>query len=291
LRPHALALRFLAAVVNERELQRLAQGARRTLRDRAQGFGARGHPSHFRDRRPADAEPRQGVVHLGHAVKKQAFVIGLGGLAAFPRAVGQPLRPQREDRLPVRAGVARVKARPPRAVCRGCPFAAKLPFGRRFGERFQPQPTPPARQVAVREPVHEGVMRIRRETHVVEQRRQPFRPRDDEQLLGMRRRDRVEHLLQLGPSQPAALVKARAAERFGGEGPAETSLPGRPHRGERRSLKEFASFHGRFLAVQSITIINEMPKKCLCFFGCKNRRRCPGRRPSSSPRHASVWDL
>jgi hypothetical protein len=38
--------------------QRLAEGARRTFRDRAQGFGARRHPSLFRDRRPADAEPR-----------------------------------------------------------------------------------------------------------------------------------------------------------------------------------------------------------------------------------------
>ncbi|OQC24988.1 MAG: hypothetical protein BWX70_02538 [Verrucomicrobia bacterium ADurb.Bin070] len=250
LRTHTLALRLLAAVVDERKLQRFAQGARRTLRDRAQGFGARGHPSHFRDRRPADAEPRQGVVHLGHAVKKQAFVIGLGGLAAFPRAVGQPLRPQREDRFPVRAGMARVEARPPGPVCRGRPFAAQLPFGRRFGERFQPLPTPPPRQVAIRKPMHEGVVGVRREPHVVEQRRQPFCPRDDERLLGMCRRDRVEHLFQFGPCQPAALVNARAADRFGGEGPAQASLPRRPRRSERRSLKEFASFHIRPPAIR-----------------------------------------
>jgi hypothetical protein len=31
--------------------------------------------------------------------------------------------------------------------------------------------------------VHEGVVRIRRKPHVVEQRRQPFRPRDDERFL------------------------------------------------------------------------------------------------------------
>ena len=100
-----LALHLLAVVVDQPELQRLAERARRTLRHRLQRGRDGGLALLLGEIPPADEQARKRLVQLGHALEEHFLVLVLRRLQALLRAGDDAGRPERQERLPVRARV------------------------------------------------------------------------------------------------------------------------------------------------------------------------------------------
>ena len=234
-----LALHLLAVVVDQRELQRLAERARRTLRHRLQRGRDGGHALLLGEIPPADEQARERLVQLGHAFEEHLLVPVLRRLQALLRAGDDAGRPEREERLPVRARVRTVEDRQERAV--GI-LPRETPPRRRGDELLDSLVRALPDKPFVERPVRELVVLRQAHAHVVEHGHHVARADDEVRPPRVRALHGVQQRLQLLRRLAARLVGLHLLHLRGAAPRRQRAR--RPHRHARgrRRLQEGPSF-------------------------------------------------